>query len=108
MGLQQAADDKGVKLTDADRTAGLASAQSQIGASFSQLPESYRNLLVELYGYAHALGLNDSTALGTLLNRRLKTADVYVNPRYGFWNPKQGVCPPTGCAAAGSAARSRS
>ena len=27
-------------------------------------------------------------------------ADVRVNPRYGRWNPRFGVCPPTGCAAA--------
>jgi hypothetical protein len=37
----------------------------------------------------------------------LKGADVTVDPKYGFWNAKQGrVCPPTGCPAASASASS--
>jgi hypothetical protein len=99
--LRDAADRKGVKLTDADREAGQQVAQSQLGTNADQVPASYRNLIVETYAYANALGLADTDALSAFVTRQVKRADVYVNPRYGFWNPRFGVCPPTGCSATG-------
>ncbi len=54
-----------------------------------------------MQAYASALGLADTDALNAFLARQFPRADVYVNPRYGFWNPRYGVCPPTGCAATG-------
>jgi hypothetical protein len=95
--LRDAADNKGVELTATDRAAGKSAASTQVGANFSKLPERYRNLIVDLYSYATALGLKDSDALNTFLGRQIKQADVQVNAKYGFWNPRYGVCPPTGC-----------
>jgi hypothetical protein len=99
--LRDAADRKGVKLSDADREAGTQQAQSQLGANADQVPASYRNLIVDTYAYANALGLTDTDALGAFVTRQVKRAKVYVNPRYGFWNPRYGVCAPTGCSATG-------
>jgi hypothetical protein len=97
--LQDAADRRGVELTAADRSAGKSAAQTSVGDSFSKLPESYRSLLTKLYAYANALGLEDDTALNDFLSGRIAKADVHVNPKYGFWNPRFGVCPPVGCQA---------
>jgi hypothetical protein len=97
--LKDAADRKGVKLTAADKAAGTSSVKSQLGANFDRVPASYRDVLVETYGYANALGLTGSSALSSFAAREVKHADIYVNPRYGHWNPKFGVCPPTGCQA---------
>ena len=97
--LQSAAEKRGVELTDADRKAGEATARTTVGDSFDQLPGSYQSLLTELYSYTNALGLTDDTAINTFLGPRITKADVHVNPRYGFWNPRYGVCPPIGCQA---------
>jgi hypothetical protein len=97
--LQGEAQRKGIELSDRDRTVGEATASSSVGANYSKLPASYRDLLVSLYGYANALGLKTSDALNTFLTRAIKQADVHVDAKYGFWNPKYGVCPPTGCAS---------
>ena len=95
--LRDAAHRRGKELTAADRAAGTATAKTQLGANASQVPESYRNIVVETYAYANALGLTSTDALNTFVTRELKRTDVYVNPRYGTWNPRYGVCPPTGC-----------
>src|SRR5262249_29970288 len=97
--LHDVADKRGVALTDADRQAGKRAAESQV-AGFAQAPKAYQELLIELFGYANALGLTDSTALNTELSKQIRQADVYVNPRYGRWSSRSGVCPPTGCASA--------
>jgi hypothetical protein len=81
---------KGVKVTDADRN----QARSQLGTSFAGYPASYIDLAVDVQATAATLGLKDNS----FLVKQFRTADVYVNPRYGRWNPKRGVCPPTGCA----------
>ena len=97
--LKGAADRKGVELTAADKAAGTSAVKSQLGTNFDRVPASYRDVLVETYAYANALGLSDSSALSAFAGREVKRADIYVNPRYGHWNPKVGVCPPTGCQA---------
>jgi hypothetical protein len=100
--LRDAADRKGVKLSDADRKAGEQSATSQLGNNPAQVPASYRKVIAETYAYANALGFTDNTALGQFVGRQIKRADIYVNPKYGFWNPRRGVCPPTGCSTTGT------
>jgi hypothetical protein len=97
--LQAAAEKRGIQLTDADRSAGETAAQTSVGDSFDQLPDSYQALLTKLYSYTNALGLNDDAAINGFLSGRIANADVHVNPRYGFWNPRFGVCPPIGCQA---------
>jgi len=99
--LQQAAAKRGVRLTDADRGAGVAGAKSQLGNSYAAAPKQYRNLLASLFAYVNALGLTGST-LDAYLGKQARTADVYVNPRYGQWRPARGgVCPPSGCSTTG-------
>src|SRR5690242_9908342 len=54
--LRDAAERRGVKLTAADRDAGKQAAKSQLGANADKVPASYRDLIVETYAYANALG----------------------------------------------------
>jgi hypothetical protein len=96
--MRDAVDRRGVEVSDDDRAAGKETASSQIGSSAS-VPASYKQLLNETYTYANALGLTDNDALNAFLTRQFRRADITVNPRYGFWNPRFGVCPPTGCQA---------
>jgi hypothetical protein len=95
--LRDVAAERGVKVTDADRTA----ARKAAGSSIDGYPDSYVDLVVDVQTHATALGISSTDDLNAFLGGRFKRADVYVNPRYGFWNPRRGVCPPTGCSAAG-------
>jgi hypothetical protein len=97
--LQGAAEQRGIALGKADRSAGEAGARASVGDNFDQLPDSYQALLTKLYSYTNALGLTDDTAINDFLTPRIASADVHVNPKYGFWNPRFGVCPPVGCQA---------
>jgi hypothetical protein len=91
--VRDAAERKGVEVTAADR----AQAKKVIGTQLDQYPASYRDLQSELQAHFVALGLDTSDKVNAFVNPLIKRADVRVNPRYGFWNPKYGVCPPTGC-----------
>ena len=97
--LSNAADNRGIELSAADRSAGADTARASVGDSFDALPDSYQSLLTKLYSYTHALGLTDDAAINSFLGPRIQRADVHVNPKYGFWNPRFGVCPPVGCEA---------
>ena len=89
---------KGVTVTDADRQ----QARTNLASSLQGYPDSYVNLAVDVQANAAALGFTDSAALNSFLTPRIRRADVYVNPRYGRWSPRFGVCPPTGCASIAS------
>lgn len=95
--MRDAAARRGVKVTDADRK----QARSAIGTQLDQYPQSYRDLQTELQAHFLALGLDSNDKITNFVGRAVRTADVRVDPRYGFWNPKYGVCPPTGCSATG-------
>lgn len=95
--LRDTAEERGVKVTDADR----AQAKQAIGSQLDAYPASYRNLQIDLQAHLLALGLDSTEKVSAFLNRAVKQADVRVDPRYGFWNPKFGVCPPTGCSTTG-------
>jgi len=97
--LSAAADKRGAELTAADRSAGEAAARTSVGDDFDALPDRYQSLLTKLYSYTNALGLGDDSAINTFLTPRIQRADVHVNPKYGFWDPRYGVCPPVGCQA---------
>ena len=100
--LRDVADQRGTKLSDADRTAGTTAAKSQLGANYANAPTRYRSTVAELVAYANALGLKSSDALNAFLTEQALKAHVYVNPRYGQWRPRQGgVCPPSGCPVSG-------
>jgi hypothetical protein len=93
--LAVAAERKGVDVTDADRR----TAQESVGNQLDQYPASYRGLIIDLRAHGVALGLTTDEQLNTFLAKQFRRADVRVDPRYGVWNPKLGVCPPTGCAS---------
>jgi len=95
--LRDTAARRNVDVTDADR----AQAKQTIGGQLDAYPASYRDLQIELQAHLLALGLDSTDKVTAFLNQAVKRADVRVDPRYGFWNPKYGVCPPTGCAATG-------
>ncbi len=95
--VRDAAERRGVKVTAADR----AQAEQTIGTQLDKYPASYRDLQTELQAHFVALGLDSNDKANGFVGQAVKRADVHVNPRYGFWNPKFGVCPPTGCSATG-------
>jgi hypothetical protein len=98
--LEDAASRQGVEVTDETRDA----ARTNLESSMDGYPDSYRDLAVDVQATAIALGLEDSEALDAFLVEQFRTADVYVNPRYGRWSPRLGVCPPTGCVNANATA----
>jgi hypothetical protein len=95
--VRDAAERRGVKVTAADR----AQAEKTIGTQLDKYPASYRDLQTELQAHFVALGLDSNDKANAFVSQAVKRADVHVNPRYGFWNPRFGVCPPTGCSATG-------
>jgi hypothetical protein len=92
--LRDAANRRDVAVSASNRAAALRSVRQQLQG----LPSSYVRLQADLAAHQRALGL-DETALSTLLGRAFRRADVTVDPRYGRWNPSEGVCPTTGCAS---------
>jgi hypothetical protein len=95
--LRDAAERRGVEVTEEDR----AQARESVGDQLDEYPASYRDLQLDLQSYLVALDLADNDTATAFLNRAVRRADVRVDPRYGFWNPRFGVCPPTGCSVAG-------
>jgi len=93
--LVDAAERRGVNVTDADRQ----KAQQSVGNQLDQYPASYRDLIIDLRAHGVALGLTTDNALNAFLGKQFRRADVKVDPKYGVWNPKIGVCPPTGCSS---------
>jgi SurA-like N-terminal domain len=92
--LRQEADRRKVGVTDAAR----AKARKQIDQQVKGAPASLRDALTDYNVYLAALDVSSSD-LGSFLSGVAKRSDISVDPRYGFWNPRQGVCPPTGCAS---------
>lgn len=93
--VRDAAAKRGVKVTAADR----AQAKQTIGTQLDKYPASYRALQQDLQAHFVALGLDSSDKVNAFVNPLIKKAHVYVDPSYGTWNPRFGVCPPTGCQA---------
>lgn len=96
--LRDAAERQGKKVTDQDRKQARSSVVSQL----SGYPSSYVDVAVDVQAYGNALGLQDSNALNAFLVQQFGKADVQVNPRYGTWHPRTGVCPPSGCVSTSS------
>jgi hypothetical protein len=96
--LRQTAAEKGVTVPAKARKA-LA---KQVTKRFPHAPESAREVLVDQNVYLNALGATTQQQQSDLLTAALKGAEIKVDPRYGRWNPRQGVCAPTGCPAASS------
>ncbi len=92
--LHQEAARRKVVVTDAAR----AKARKQIEQQVKGAPTSLRDALTDYNVYLAALDVSSSD-LGSFISAAAKRSDISVDPRYGFWNPRRGVCPPTGCAS---------
>jgi SurA N-terminal domain len=92
--LRQTAAKKGVTVPAPTRSA----LEKQIAKRYPNAPESARQVLFDQNAYLSALGATTQQQQSDLLTAALKRAEITVDPRYGRWNPRQGVCPPTGCA----------
>ena len=104
---RQAAAKAKTKVGAAERAAQGKVIDQQLAANnakfrLADLPKAIRESLVDDFAYPVALGLDSDAALGTFVQRALRRADVSVDPRYGTWNPRLGVCAPTGCATTAS------
>jgi hypothetical protein len=76
----------------------LAKLRQQFAKRYPHAPSSALDVLVDGVAYPQALGLDTDAKVSTFFQTAIPRADVSVDPRYGSWNPRQGVCPPTGCA----------
>jgi hypothetical protein len=87
-----------VKVSDADRRSVAANNAQEL----AQYSPSLRDRLVDLSATQQALvAARGQQGAVNLITRLARHADVHVDPRYGFWNPRKAeVCPPTGCTAA--------
>jgi SurA N-terminal domain len=103
--FRQAAADANVTVGAAERAAVAKTIEAQLESQqakfrLADLPRSLRDAFVDSNAYQAALKLDTDAKLSAFLTKAFRTADVTVDPRYGRWNPRQGVCPPTGCAPA--------
>jgi len=101
--FRQAAEKAGVELSDADRDAQRVVIDQQLASGnlkfkLADLPKVLRDALVDDFAYPVAFKLSSQDAFNTFVANLARTADVTIDPRYGRWSPRQGVCAPTGCA----------
>jgi SurA N-terminal domain len=74
--------------------------RKQLASQIKGAPNSLRDVFVDYNAYIKALGFTTQSDLDTFVTKAFKASNVTVDPRYGTWHPRQGVCPPSGCAAA--------
>jgi hypothetical protein len=99
--LRDEADARGVTVSAADRAAAQQQTESLAGA-----PSNYLALLRDIYAHLSALRFTTDAEVSSFLTRATRTADIYVNPRYGRWSVRDGVCAPTGCASSSGSSSS--
>jgi hypothetical protein len=89
----------GEKERDAQRSVvnGLLK-QGGLKFRLAALPKPMQDTLLAGFAYPAALKLDTDAQVTQFLGRALRQATVRVDPRYGRWTVRQGVCPPTGCA----------
>jgi hypothetical protein len=92
--FRQAATRRDVKVSSATR----ARARTTVAKALKGAPGPLLDTAVDFDLYQKALGLDTQAKANSFLQRAFRNADISVDPRYGSWNPRQGVCPPTGCA----------
>jgi hypothetical protein len=103
--FRQAAARAHVTVTAAERADLAKAIDAQLATQkakfrLADLPPALRNAFVESNAYQAALKLDTNAKLSAFLAKAFRTAHVKVDPRYGTWNPRQGVCAPSGCAPA--------
>jgi hypothetical protein len=72
--------------------------EQQLRKRYPHAPASAIDVLVDGNAYLGALGIDSNAKQSTFFRSALRRAHITVDPRYGRWNPSQGVCAPTGCA----------
>ena len=102
--LRQGAEKAKVVVSDKDREAQRTVldkllADNSITFDLAALPDTLQRSLLDNYAYPVALGLDTQEKISAFFTAALRKSDIAIDPRYGTWNPKQGVCAPTGCAA---------
>jgi hypothetical protein len=104
--LRHEASTHGKVFTAAGRRAtetSLAPTLQQAGiASLAQLPSRVRRQVVDYFGYRQLLKLTDQTKYQQFVSRGLRRGKITVDPRYAKYGPR-GLCPTSGCTAAGGA-----
>ena len=106
--LAQGAEMAKVVVSDNDRDAqrGVIDkllSDNNITFNLAALPDTLERALLDNYAYPVALGLDTQAKVTAFVTAAVRKADIAIDPRYGFWNPRQGVCAPSGCASASSA-----
>lgn len=106
--LRQGAEQAKVAVTDRDREAQRAVIDkllddNNISFRLADLPAPLERALLDNYASPVALGLDTQEKVTAFFTAAVRKADIAIDPRYGSWNPKQGVCAPTGCASSTAA-----
>ncbi len=71
--------------------------RSQYEKQYPNAPSSAIDVLVDGTALVQAMGLTTQAKQQAFFTKALRGADIYVNPRYGSWRGRHGVCPPSGC-----------
>ena len=87
--VRDAAERRGVKVTDADRRPGTHA--SSVPSSTSTR-RATKPCIVELQSYFVALGLDPPRRPAPSSRHWSRRPTCGVDPKYGFWNPRYGVC----------------
>lgn len=106
--LRQGAEKAEVDVTDRDRetqrqVVDTLLDNNNISFRLADLPAPLERALLDNYAYPVALGLDTPEKVAAFFTAAVRKSDIAIDPRYGSWNPKQGVCPPIGCASATAA-----
>jgi hypothetical protein len=101
--LYQGAEKAKVVVSDRDREAQRAGidqllTQNNLTFKLADLPDTLERALLDNYAYPVALGLDTQDKVNAFFTAAVRKADIAIDPRYGFWSPRQGVCAPSGCA----------
>jgi len=105
---RQGAEQAKTAITDRDREAQRPAidkllTDNRLDFKLADLPEPLQRGLLDNYAYPVALGLDTQAKTTAFFTAALRKAKIWVDPRYGFWNPRQGVCAPTGCTSGSTA-----
>ncbi len=67
-------------------------ADNDITFKIADLPAPLQRALLDNYAYPVALGLTTQEKVTAFFTAALKKSDIAIDPRYGSWNPRTGVC----------------
>jgi hypothetical protein len=73
--------------------------QNNLTFKLSDLPAPLERALLDNYASPVALGLDTNDKVTAFFTAALRKSDIWVDPRYGSWSTRRGVCAPTGCSS---------